>query len=126
MISAALVQNGARVYIASRKLEELERVAAQLRETAPKDGAFPADTACIAIKADIGTKAGCDALAAEISKREKRIDVLVNNSGLTWGGPLTDFPEEKGWDRVFDLNVKSQFYMTVACVLSAASEILTH
>ena len=52
--------------------------------------------------------------------------MLVNNSGLTWGGPLTDFPEEKGWDRVFDLNVKSQFYMTVACVLSAASEVLTH
>lgn len=35
-------------------------------------------------------------------------------SGLTWGGKMDDFPEQKGWDKVFDLNVKSQFYLTVA------------
>jgi NAD(P)-dependent dehydrogenase (short-subunit alcohol dehydrogenase family) len=36
--------------------------------------------------------------------------VLVNNSGITWGGPYEDFPEEKGWDNVFNVNVKSIFY----------------
>ena len=34
----------------------------------------------------------------------------MNNSGITWGGPFLDFPEEKGWDNVFNVNVKSIFY----------------
>lgn len=110
MISAAFVRNGAKVYIASRKLEDLKRVAGQLSKLSPSN----AEDSCIPIQADIGSKAGCDALADEIKKRESRIDILVNNSGLTWGAAMTDFPEKKGWDKVFDLNVKSQFYLTVA------------
>ena len=113
MMSAALAQNGARVYIASRKLDELERIARVLNASAPADGPF-GRAAVIPIRADLQNKAGCDALGAEIARRERSIDILINNSGLTWGAPLTDFPEEKGWDRVFDLNVKSQFYLTVA------------
>lgn len=110
MIAAAYVRNGAKVYIASRKLEDLKRVASQLSKLSPKDK----ENSCIPIQADIGNKAGCDALAEEIKKRESRLDILVNNSGLTWGAPMVDFPEKKGWDKVFDLNVKSQFYLTVA------------
>lgn len=110
MISAAFVRNGAKVYIASRKLDDLQRVATQLSKLSPKNDS----DSCIAIQADIGSKAGCDALAGEVKKRESRLDILVNNSGLTWGAPMDDFPEKKGWDKVFDLNVKSQFYLTVA------------
>ncbi|KAL8243549.1 hypothetical protein R6Q59_009807 [Mikania micrantha] len=110
MIAAAFIRNGAKVYIASRKLEDLKRVAAQLSKLSPNKS----DDSCIPIKADIANKSGCDVLANEIKKRESRLDILVNNSGLTWGAPMTDFPEEKGWDKVFDLNVKSQFYLTVA------------
>lgn len=40
------------------------------------------------------------------------ISQLVNNSGTTWGAPLTDFPDEKGWDRVLATNVKAIFYLT--------------
>jgi NAD(P)-dependent dehydrogenase (short-subunit alcohol dehydrogenase family) len=36
--------------------------------------------------------------------------VLINNSGIVWGGPFENFPEEKGWDNVFAVNVKSVFY----------------
>lgn len=69
----------------------------------------------IALQADVGDKAGCYALAEAIkSAGEKSLDILINNSGITWGGVLDDFPEEKGWDKVFHLNVKSQFYLTVA------------
>jgi len=39
---------------------------------------------------------------------------LVNNSGATWGGKWSDFPEKEGWDRVMNLNVKSIFYLTAA------------
>lgn len=101
------------VYVASRKLEDLERQAAALSKLAPSNNGI-SGPACIAIQADVATKAGCDKLAAEIKKRESKLDVLVNNAGITWGAPIDDFPEEKGWDKVFALNVKSQFYLTVA------------
>jgi NAD(P)-dependent dehydrogenase (short-subunit alcohol dehydrogenase family) len=73
-----------------------------------------AGPACIPIQANVDSKAGCDALAAAVAEKEKRLDILINNSGLTWGAQMTDFPEQKGWDKVFALNVKSQFYLTVA------------
>ncbi|TXT07454.1 hypothetical protein VHUM_03174 [Vanrija humicola] len=111
MIAAAYVQNGAKVYIASRKLADLERVAAQLTEAGNKAGT---GGKAIAIQADVGSKAGCDALADAIKARESNLDILVNNSGLSWGAPLVDFPEANGWDKTFALNVKSQFYLTVA------------
>lgn len=101
------------MYIASRKLDDLQQVAKQLNSTAPS-APFPPNTYCIPIQADLSSKAGCDALANQIKQREQRIDILINNAGLTWGAKLDDFPEQKGWDKVFDLNVKSQFYLTVA------------
>jgi len=114
-MTAALVQNGARVYIASRKLHDLESVAASMNETA-RGGPWPAGTACIPLQADVSAKAGCDALAAALARHTSRLYILVNNSGLTWVGPRDDFPEDKGWDKVFHLNVKSQFYLTVALI----------
>jgi len=113
MIAATYVRNGAKVYIASRKLPDLQKVAAQLSKLSPSDPEGKKGM-CIALQADVGSKAGCDALAEQIKKAESRLDILVNNSGLTWGAAMTDFPEQKGWDKVFDLNVKSQFYLTVA------------
>ncbi|RSH77439.1 uncharacterized protein EHS24_003410 [Apiotrichum porosum] len=109
MIAAAYVRNGAKIYIASRKLKDLERVAEQLSALGVSSGGQ-----CIPVQADVASKAGCDALADQIKARETRLDILVNNSGLTWGAPMADFPEANGWDKVFALNVKSQFYLTVA------------
>ena len=50
-------------------------------------------------------------LAAEMQRREKRLDVLVNNAGASWGADFEGFPES-GWDKVMDLNVKSVFFLT--------------
>lgn len=114
MIAAAYIRNGAKVYIASRKLADLQRQAASLSKLAPKDSPFAGKDACVALEADVATKAGCEALAKQVKEKESRLDILVNNAGLTWGAPIDDFPEDKGWDKVFALNVKSQFYLTVA------------
>jgi len=105
MCASALVQNGCKVYIASRKESQLKEVADELNAINPDH--------CIYFVADLSTKAGCDALCAEIKKRESKLHILVNNSGVSWGAPWGDFPERGGWDRVMALNVKSLFYMTV-------------
>lgn len=67
---------------------------------------------CIALQADLGTKAQSQALADQIKQRESKLHILVNNAGMAWGSALTDFDEKNGWDRLMALNVKSIFYMT--------------
>ncbi|OAG40887.1 hypothetical protein AYO21_04964 [Fonsecaea monophora] len=105
----AFVQNGAKVFIASRKESELKRVSKFFR-------ALSELSAEIRIHiADLKDKAGCDHLASEIKKRTDRLTVLINNSGATWGAPADDFPEH-GWDKIMALNVKSIFYLTIALV----------
>lgn len=37
--------------------------------------------------------------------------MLVNNSGVSWGEPLDKY-QEKGWDKVMDVNVKGLFFLT--------------
>jgi NAD(P)-dependent dehydrogenase (short-subunit alcohol dehydrogenase family) len=40
---------------------------------------------------------------------------VVNNAGATWGAPVDEYPES-GWDKVFDLDVKSLFFVTQKCL----------
>ncbi|TFL00947.1 hypothetical protein BDV98DRAFT_549078 [Pterulicium gracile] len=105
MMAAGFVRNGAKVYIAARKEAQLKEATEELRTLGSGGVEF--------IVANVGSKAGCDALIAEFKKRENKLHVLINNSGITWGAPMDDFPEAKGWDNIFNVNVKSIFYMTV-------------
>lgn len=98
MIAQGFVAAGARVHIVSRKTAELERTAAEL--------------GCAAVTADLSTPAGVDTLVSAISAAESRLDVLVNNAGAAWGAPLEDYPEA-GFDKVFAINVKAVFALTV-------------
>lgn len=104
MIAAGLAQNGVKVYIAARKETQLKEAADDINKFTPNSVSY--------LVANVGSRAGCDALISQFKKRESKLHILVNNSGITWGGPFQDFPEEKGWDNVFAVNVKSIFYMT--------------
>ncbi|KAH0837445.1 hypothetical protein AYO21_08956 [Fonsecaea monophora] len=104
MAAQGFVQNGARVFIASRKESELKKTSDRLNALGPGK--------CEYIVADLKDKAGCDGLVKEVKKRTDRLTVLVNNTGASWGAPYDDFPES-GWDKLMSLNVKSIFYTTV-------------
>jgi len=103
-MATGFAQNGANVYIAARKEKQLQEAVADIKKVAKGNVDY--------IVANVGSKSGCDNLIREFCKRESKLHVLVNNSGVTWGGPFHDFPEDKGWDNVFNVNVKSIFYMT--------------
>jgi NAD(P)-dependent dehydrogenase (short-subunit alcohol dehydrogenase family) len=101
MIARGYVENGAKVYISSRKAEVCDRVAEELSDYGT----------CISLPFDLGGMAGIEGLADAIKERESRLDVLVNNAGATWGAPIDEYPED-GWDKTVDLNVKSIFFLT--------------
>lgn len=66
-----------------------------------------------AIPADFYKLEDCKNLAAELAKREKKLHVLVNNSGSNWGAPYDEFPDS-AWTRVLTLNLTRVFTITQA------------
>ena len=101
MIARGFVENGARVYISSRKAEVCDEVAAELSKLGT----------CSALPADLATEAGCNRLGDELASRESALHVLVNNAGANWGAPIETFPDS-AWDKVLALNLKSVFQLT--------------
>ncbi len=101
MITRGLVESGVKVYISSRSVDACAAYATEMSQYGT----------CIALPADLLAVENIDALAAKLSENETQIDILINNSGATWGAPIESFPE-KGWDKVMDLNVKSVFFLT--------------
>ncbi|MEH6409564.1 MAG: SDR family oxidoreductase [Hyphomonas sp.] len=103
MLAAGFLANGAKVIISSRKAKACEETVARLKDQYGGE--------IYAIPSDVGNMDGINHLAAEIAKREDKVDVLINNAGVAWGATLDDFPEA-GWDKVMDVNVKGIFFLT--------------
>ena len=107
MIAAGFMQQGAKVYISSRKAAACDSTVAEL------NALYPNAVPCVALPADVSSAAGIQALVAAYSALESKLDILVNNAGAAWGAPFDEFPEA-GWDKVVDLNLKSPFFLTQA------------
>src|ERR1700761_784680 len=78
MIAEGFVRGGAKVYITARKAAACDATADELSQYGD----------CISIPIDCSTVEGCKMLAAEITNRENRLDVLINNAGAAWGAPF--------------------------------------
>jgi NAD(P)-dependent dehydrogenase (short-subunit alcohol dehydrogenase family) len=114
MITHALVSAGAKVFIASRKFEACEKAADSLSELAGS---------CIPFAADLSNEAGVNLLAEFIAANEIKLDILVNNSGRSWGAAFEQFPW-KAWEDIMTLNVTAPFTLIrqLTPLLSAAGE----
>ncbi|WP_182901729.1 glucose 1-dehydrogenase [Microbispora sp. H10830] len=67
----------------------------------------------VAFGCDVSDSAQVEALVPEVLNEFGRIDVLVNNAGLTRDNLLFRMSEED-WDKVVDVNLKSVFLMSRA------------
>jgi len=95
----AFAERGADVIIASRKIESCEVAAEECRAMGRR---------ALAFAAHVGKWAECDALIAAAYSEFGRVDVLVNNAGMSPPMPSHKVPE-KLFDSVINLNFKGPF-----------------
>lgn len=62
-------------------------------------------------KADVSKREECRALVEFAISKYKKIDVLVNNAGISIWGPFLDVTDEE-WRNIVDVNLYSVFAMT--------------
>ena len=104
MIARGFVEAGAQVYISSRKAEVCDEVAAELSKIGT----------CVSLPGRPRDRGGVQSPRRRRSPHaSRRLHILVNNAGATWGAPLAEYPAD-AWDKVLDLNVKSPFFLTRA------------
>jgi NAD(P)-dependent dehydrogenase (short-subunit alcohol dehydrogenase family) len=97
----AFAEQGADVIIASRKLDDCEQLAAEIRLRTGRK-AFP-------IACNVSDWAQCDTLVDTAYAEFGGVDILVNNAGMSPLYPSLDQVSESLWDKVIGLNLKGPF-----------------
>jgi 3-oxoacyl-[acyl-carrier protein] reductase len=106
-IVRVLAREGCRVAMSYHSAAEQARALEQQCIAAGKEvRAYPLDV--------LDAKA-CQSLAQTVERDMGRVDVLINNAGVTQVMPFAMI-EEADWDRVMDVNVKGMFLATKAFV----------
>jgi len=112
-IVATLAEAGADVVVASRKLDACEAAAAEVRAATGRNA--------VAVACHVGRWADCDRLIAESLARLGRLDVLVNNAGMS---PLYESLEqvsEELYDKTLAVNLKGPFRLAVLAATHMAA-----
>jgi NAD(P)-dependent dehydrogenase (short-subunit alcohol dehydrogenase family) len=101
-MAEALSDAGANVVLCARKKEALEEVKAEIEDRGGK---------ALALACDVTDPEDVNRVVAETEEAFGAIDILVNNSGTTWGAPAEEMPLEK-FDQVVQVNVRGTFLMS--------------
>lgn len=64
---------------------------------------------------DVADRKHCQALVENVMERYGRIDILINNAGITRDGTLTKLKEEE-WEQVIAVNLTGVFHCTQAVI----------
>ena len=104
-MALGFAEAGADLAIASRKLESCEETAREIEELGQR--ALP-------IACHVGYWKQCDQLVETVYDGFGKVDVLINNAGMSpiYGRPV-DIPEAL-YDKVLDVNLKGTFRLTAA------------
>jgi len=103
-MALAFAQSGANVVIASRKAEACETLAEKVRAETGREA--------LGVGCHVGRWADCDALADRALERFGRVDVLVNNAGMSPIYPSLAEVSEELWDKVLAVNLKGAFRLS--------------
>ncbi len=103
-IAHAFGQAGAKVVITARREQWLNEA-----EKFLKDQAIAVD----AMICDVADATAVEQMVQQALEKNGKVDVLVNNAGLTWGAPAETMPLER-WRQVIDANITGTFLMSQA------------
>lgn len=103
-IALALADAGASLVLCSRKLEACEAVRLEIETAGGK---------AIALACDVTQPDDVNRVVEAALATYGGVDILVNNSGATWGAPAEEMPLEK-FTAVLDVNVTGTFLMSQA------------
>jgi 3-oxoacyl-[acyl-carrier protein] reductase len=105
-VAAAFLREGAKVVVNSRDQSRAEEAAARLVEATGNDEV-------LALAADVGERDECFELVRRTIDHWGRLDVLVNNAGVSAIAPSEDLSAEQ-WQRTIDVNLSGCFYCSQA------------
>ncbi|KPK95321.1 MAG: short-chain dehydrogenase [Deltaproteobacteria bacterium SM23_61] len=104
-VARGLAQAGADLAIASRKLPDLEKVAAGVTKTGRK---------CLPVAAHVGRTEEIQNLVKKVVGEFGRIDILVNNAATNPTMAQALDVDERAWDSIMNLNLKGLFFLSQA------------
>jgi 2-deoxy-D-gluconate 3-dehydrogenase len=103
-IAQGLIEAGAKIVIAGRNKERLEKAAAEIRRFGGP---------VVPVQTDVSKKDEIKYLVDRTVKEFGKIDFLFNNAGVIQRAPCEDF-SEKDWDEAMDVNLKGPFFLAQA------------
>jgi gluconate 5-dehydrogenase len=103
-MATGLGEAGAAVVLTARREQWLMAAEEELRAKG---------ISCAAVACDVSDPRQVTAAVRATIDRFGRIDVLVNNAGISWGEPIETMPVEK-WRQVFETNATGCFLMSQA------------
>ncbi|MBN3524861.1 SDR family oxidoreductase [Paenibacillus apiarius] len=104
-IAQGLAEAGANLVLCSRNVETCEETVTRIQQDT--------GVSCAAMACDVRNPEDVRRVVEQTAATFGRIDILVNNSGASWGAPAVDMPLE-AWNKVMDINVTGTFLMSQA------------
>ncbi|MBU1913161.1 MAG: 3-oxoacyl-[acyl-carrier-protein] reductase [Candidatus Omnitrophica bacterium] len=101
-IAMLFARNGSNIAICDVNLEEAEKTAQEIRGLGRESLAF---------KADVTDSSQVQDMVDKILDKFNKIDILINNAGITKDNLLLRMSEEE-WDKVIAVNLKGTFVCT--------------
>ncbi|SES94075.1 gluconate 5-dehydrogenase [Salinibacillus kushneri] len=103
-IALAYADAGAKVVICSRKVENCEVTAKEIEKIGGE---------VLALPCDVKEPDQVQNVVGQTIEKFGKIDILVNNSGASWGAPVLEMPLD-AWYKVMNVNVTGTFLMSQA------------
>lgn len=101
-MARGLGEHGAEVIINGRDLQRCESAVAELQTLGIRASASAFD---------VTDPAAVTAAIERIETETGPLDILINNAGIQYRAPFTEFPVDQ-WDRIIDVNQKSVFLVS--------------